>query len=85
MTQTVVLGPAPCICGAPVYYVRELLGWAEPTGRKAVPWQRHTCKRGERCGSLMRSDDRCARRLGHEGGHRSRWAMDNALIARRAA
>ena len=78
-----ILGPAPCGgCRRPVWYFRAL-GWAEPTGRKTVPWTRHGCHHGDRCGAVMPMyGDRCARRRGHRTEHRSRYAMDNAARQR---
>ena len=82
--MTLLIGPARCGgCRTPVYFLREL-GWSEPTARKDVPWMRHQCARGARCDRPLRGGDRCARRRGHLGSHRTRHAMDNALIAWRA-
>lgn len=67
-------------CHAPVFWNGKR--WKNPGQWGGV----HRCKPDGLviCGTLMPYiKERCARRLGHRGDHRSRYAMDNAARARR--
>ena len=67
-------------CGALVY-------WTGKRWRNPGQWGgTHACKPDGYvvCGAFMRNaKERCARRLGHNDGHKTRWAMDNAAKWRR--
>lgn len=56
--------------------------------RHAKPQQARAVK--ERCGAAMRYGETCARFAGHargdhDAGHKTRYAMDNQMLSRRAA
>jgi hypothetical protein len=81
--MTAVLGPLPCLtCKQPVWWDRVgpqlRLMQTSPGGRV----RRHACLVA--CGAWMPfAKERCARRPGHRGSHRSRYVMDSEARMRR--
>lgn len=77
-----ILGPLPCQgCARPVVWNGKR--WRNVGQRSGG----HACQPAVnvRCGALMPYiKERCARRLGHNDEHRSRYAMDNAARSRRS-
>lgn len=80
--MTLVLGPMPCLnCKQPVWWDR-----VGPDLR--LMETRHGRHRSHGCPPtclvmLPNVKEPCARRRGHSGSHRSRYALDNAKRARR--